>query len=90
MTTERISPERFQSLRYFVEAYLQQDWNIDGENILEIPRSRRELASIHSEIQRDAETLLSEGFSEGEPGDLFERSWKSEYEPDCNEGETWT
>ncbi|MEY9214919.1 hypothetical protein ABH917_004365 [Thermobifida halotolerans] len=40
-------------------------------------------------IRRDAEALLGEGLAEGELEDLFENTWKSGYEPDVDEGETW-
>ncbi|TDQ53751.1 contact-dependent growth inhibition system immunity protein [Actinorugispora endophytica] len=79
--------EEFSHLTYFVEAYLHQDWGIEGGSIEEVMRSKRELAPVVPGIRSDAEKLLAESLSERALEDIFENTWGSGYEPgDATDG----
>lgn len=81
--------KRYPTLSYLFNAYLHQDWTIDGNSLPEIFRNSEGLQSLAPRIQADIGSLLAEGHDHECLDRLFFGRWQAGYEPDEDDGEDW-
>lgn len=78
------------NLHHLFVAYLNQDWSTDGDTLEEIFQNRSELQRMSPELRSEISDLLQPGPTDQELDDLLYGEWLAGYEPDEDEGETWT
>lgn len=76
-------------LHYLFVSYLHQDWTVEGELLSEIFQNHRELQVRAVRIRSEVSALLGSGIDDSGLDRIFFGKWRTGYEPDEDEGETW-
>lgn len=78
------------NLEWFFTTFMHQDWTIHGESLAEIFENLGGLQGVSETLRIEVRTLIDQGHSHQWLDDLFYGRWLAGYEPNEDEGGTWT
>ncbi|MEU3210494.1 hypothetical protein ABZ631_06200 [Nocardiopsis alba] len=81
--------EDLSDIKHFFQAYLHQDWTIDGNTLEEVFENNHGLEGIREGVGTGARILIDSDLTEHRPGILLVRHWSAGYEPEDEDLGTW-